>query len=581
MRSTLLAEADAPVVAEEMAERLSPATPALQGDACYLAMKAHDARFDGSFFTAVTSTGIYCRPVCRVKLPKRENCVFFRHAAQAEARGFRPCLRCRPELAPRALNWSTEDASRMLAQQAMRLIDEPDAWSAHRTGMGGIGGIGGPGTADVAARLGISDRHLRRIFEAQFGVSPLQYLQTRRLLVAKQLIADTRLPMTQVALASGFASVRRFNASFVGHYGLNPSAMRRMGVLPGKVGKTEKASKVAVTGRALLPPDHAIDVRLGFRPPYDSAAMLAFFARRALAGVEVATMPDTSGAHGTVASLARTLRIDQAGCTHAGWLHMRFDPAREQLLLRVSESLATVLPTVISRVRAMLDLDADPIAINATLQASFPSANGLRVPGTPDGFELAVRAVLGQQITVAAARTIGSRLVEAFGEPIETPHAGLNRLFPTPAALADASGDALGRLGIVRQRQGALQALAREVSAGRLALHPGADVLPTLAALQALPGIGDWTAQYIAMRALRWPDAWPAGDIALQKALGVGSARAAIEASAAWRPWRSYAVLRCWHGAGTPVPKPHADAIDTPALPGLQDPHHAETGAAA
>ena len=578
MRSTLLAEADAPVVAEEMAERLSPATPALQGDGCYLAMKAHDARFDGSFFTAVTSTGIYCRPVCRVKLPKRENCVFFRHAAQAEARGFRPCLRCRPELAPRALNWSTEDASRMLAQQALRLIDEPDAWSAHRAGMGGIGG---PGTADVAARLGISDRHLRRIFEAQFGVSPLQYLQTRRLLVAKQLIADTRLPMTQVALASGFASVRRFNASFVGHYGLNPSAMRRVGVLPDKVGKNGNASKVAASGRALLPPDHAIDLRLGFRPPYDSAVMLAFFARRALAGVEVATMSDASGAHGTVVSLARTLRIDQAGCTHAGWLHMRFDPAREQLLLRVSESLASVLPTVISRVRAMLDLDADPIAINATLQASFPSANGLRVPGTPDGFELAVRAVLGQQITVAAARTIGSRLVEAFGEPIETPHAGLNRLFPTPTALADASGDALGRLGIVRQRQGALQALAREVVAGRLALHPGADVLPTLAALQALPGIGDWTAQYIAMRALRWPDAWPAGDIALQKALGVGSARAAIEASAAWRPWRSYAVLRCWQGAGTPAPKPHPDAIDTPAPPGSQDPHPTKTGAAA
>ena len=572
MRPTLLVEADAPVVAEEMAERLSPATPALQGDACYLAMKAHDARFDGSFFTAVTSTGIYCRPVCRVKLPKRENCVFFRHAAQAEAKGFRPCLRCRPELAPRALNWSTEDASRMLAQQALRLIDEPDAWSAHRAG------TGGPGTADVAARLGISDRHLRRIFEAQFGVSPLQYLQTRRLLVAKQLIADTRLPMTQVALASGFASVRRFNASFVGHYGLNPSAMRRVGALPGKVDKSGKASKVAVTGGALLPPDHAIDVRLGFRPPYDSAAMLAFFARGALAGIEVAT---TSDASGTIMSLARTLRIDQAGCTHAGWLHMRFDPTREQLLLRVSESLATVLPTVISRVRAMLDLDADPIAINATLQTSFPSANGLRVPGTPDGFELAVRTVLGQQITVAAARTIGSRLVEAFGEPIETPRAGLNRLFPTPAALVDASSDALGRLGIVRQRQGALQALAREVVAGRLVLHPGADLLPTLAALQALPGIGDWTAQCIAMRALRWPDAWPAGDIALQKALGVGSARAAIEASAAWRPWRSYAVLRCWHGAGTPVPMQPVDAIDTPALPGLQEPHHAQTGAAA
>jgi len=515
---------------------VAPTAPALQGDVCYLAMKAHDARFDGSFFTAVTSTGIYCRPVCRVKLPKRENCRFFHHAAQAEAEGFRPCLRCRPELAPRALNWSTEDASRMLAHQALRLIDEPDAWSERGTG---TGSTGGPGTAEVAARLGISDRHLRRIFESQFGVSPLQYLQTRRLLVAKQLIADTRLPMTQVALASGFASVRRFNAAFVEHYGLNPSAMRRVGVLPGKPTRPGKPDGAG----------HAIEVRLGYRPPYDSAAMLAFFDRRALAGVEVATVD----ALGATVALARTLRIDHAGSTHIGWLHMRFDTTREHLLLRVSETLAAVLPIVISRVRAMLDLDADPSAINATLHASFPSADGLRVPGTLDGFELAVRAVLGQQITVAAARTIGSRLVNAFGESVETPHDGLNRLFPTPAALANATGDALGHLGIVRQRQGALQALAREVDAGRLALHPGADVVPTLAALQALPGIGDWTAQYIAMRALRWPDAWPAGDIALQKALGVSNARAAIEASTAWRPWRSYAMLRCWHGARAPV----------------------------
>ncbi|MEO5736637.1 MAG: Ada metal-binding domain-containing protein, partial [Variovorax sp.] len=192
--------------------------PSLESDACYLAMKTHDARFDGTFFTAVTSTGIYCRPVCRVKLPRRENCRFFRHAAQCEAEGFRPCLRCRPELAPRAASWSIEDASRILALQAARLIDEPDAWAED-----------GPGAAQIAARLGVSDRHLRRIFETQFGVSPLQYLQTRRLLAAKQLIADTRLPMTQVALASGFASVRRFNAAFVAHYKLNPSALRRAG----------------------------------------------------------------------------------------------------------------------------------------------------------------------------------------------------------------------------------------------------------------------------------------------------------------------------------------------------------------
>jgi len=492
----------------------SPPADGLDPDACYLALKAHDARFDGSFFTAVTSTGIYCRPVCRVKLPRRENCRFFRHAAQAEAAGFRPCLRCRPELAPRAARWSTEDASRILALQAARLIDEPDAWAGERS----------PGTAGLAARLGVSDRHLRRLFEQQFGVSPLQYLQTRRLHAAKQLIADTALPMTQVALASGFASVRRFNDAFLAHYGLNPRTLRRAG--PAREGQP-------------------IGVRLGYRPPYDTGAMLGFLGRRALRGMEA---PDGEG-------LVRTLRIVQGTQVHAGWLRLHFDTTREHLALRVSDSLAAVLPIVISRVRALLDLDAEPLAINAALNGHFPHGDGVRVPGTLDGFELAVRAVLGQQITVAAARTLGGRLVQAFGEPLATPFAGVDRLFPTPAALAAASGDALGQLGIVRQRQAALQALAREAAAGRLALHPGADVPATLHALQALPGIGDWTAQYIAMRALRWPDAFPAGDIALQKALGVAGARAAAEASQAWRPWRSYAVLRAWHAppAATPA----------------------------
>ena len=481
-------------------------------------MKAHDARFDGSFFTAVTSTGIYCRPVCRVKMPRRENCRFFRHAAQAEAEGFRPCLRCRPELAPRIFAWSTEDASRTLAQQALQLIDTADAWTRNDAPA--------PGTAAIAERLGVSDRHLRRIFEAELGVSPVQFMQTRRLLAAKQLIADTRMPMTQVASASGFASVRRFNAAFVAHYKLNPGAMRR-------------ASLAHKTSHA-----EGIEVKLGYRPPYDSASMLAFVDRHAIAGVEV-VLPSTGADKPGV--LARTMRIDHAGREHNGWLQIHFDEPYARVHLQISESLAPALPAVIARVRAMLDLDADPIAINAALQASFPADTGLRLPGTACGFELAVRAVLGQQITLAAARTIGGRLARAFGEPIDTPIAGLDRLFPTPGALAAASSDALGQLGIVRQRQGALWALARECDAGRLALHPGADVPATLAALQALPGIGDWTAQYIAMRALHWPDAWPAGDIALQKYLGVSTARAATEASLAWRPWRSYAALRCWH----------------------------------
>ena len=235
---------------------------------------------------------------------------------------------------------------------------------------------------------------------------------------------------------------------------------------------------------------------------------------------------------------------------HTGWLEARFDDTRPQLLLRVSDGLLPALPQVIARVRALLDLDADPAAINAVLHPFFPSGDGLRVPGTLDGFELAVRAVLGQQITVAAARTLAERLVRQFGAPVDTPWPGLDRLFPTPAVLAAADGDALGQLGIVRQRQAAIVALARAVDGGQLDLSASADVEATLAALRQLPGIGDWTAQYIALRALRWPDAFPAGDVALHKALGVRDqaqpARAAVDAAQAWRPWRGYGVIRAW-----------------------------------
>ncbi len=229
-------------------------TDALQPDACYLALQARDARFDGRFFIGVTSTGIYCRPVCKVRVPRRENCRFYGHAAQAERAGFRPCLRCRPELAPHSIVWSIQDAAYILAHQAARLLDNPEAWGAEA-----------PSVERLAARLGVSDRHLRRIFEAQLGVSPLQYLQTRRLLTAKQLLADTDLPITQVALASGFASVRRFNAAFVQHYGLNPTRLRREGVGRGTEGSA---------------------IRLGYRPPYDVQAMLGFFGKRAITGVD-------------------------------------------------------------------------------------------------------------------------------------------------------------------------------------------------------------------------------------------------------------------------------------------------------
>lgn len=506
------------------------ATSALADDDCYLALKTRDARFDGSFFTGVTSTGIYCRPVCSVKTPKRENCRFFGHAAQAEQAGFRPCLRCRPELAPHSVAWSIQDASFILAHQAARWLDEPRPDK--------------PSVSALAARLGVSERHVRRIFAAQFGVSPLQYLQTRRLLTAKQLLADTRLPITQIALISGFASVRRFNAAFIQHYQLNPTQLRRQGNRPAGEG---------------------ITVRLGYRPPYDVAALLAFLGKRSIDTIEF--IADSA----RPACLTRTFCIESGKKMHTGWLQASFDEPRCQLVLRVSDSLHEVLPLLIHRVRALFDLDADPAAIHSVLGSSFPGSEGLRVPGTLDGFELAVRAVLGQQITVAAARTLAQRLVEQFGAPIETPWPQLTRLFPLPAVLASASGDALGQLGIVRQRQAAITGLARAVADGRLQLQGGADLGATLATLKELPGIGDWTAQYIAMRALRWPDAFLAADVALHKALGLQAlknpAREAEKASLAWKPWRSYAVLRAWSGLLKASPAALQGAEKPPVAP--------------
>ena len=484
----------------------------------YLALKARDARFDGRFFTGVTSTGIYCRPVCKVRTPKQENCRFFALASQAEAAGFRPCMRCRPELAPSGLQalgaqaWSTQDASAILARQAAQLLDAPQLWSD-----------GAPSMGQVAERLGVSERHLRRIFEALWGVSPLQYLQTRRLLTAKQLLTDTQLPIAQIAALSGFASVRRFNTVFVAQYRLQPRALR-------------SAAGNQVGHRT------GLQLKAAYRPPLDEAALLQFFAQRSLAGVEMVDLAQLR--------LARTLALDGTDQPLQGWLQLQLQPERNEVLITVSESLATALPMVMARVRSLLDLDADPHAIHAVLQGTFPDGAGLRVPGTVDGFELAVRAVLGQQITVQAARTLGARLVQRFGTALATPIAGLTHLFPSAAQLRHASDDDLGQLGIVRQRQQAIRALAAAVDDGQLALNPSADVPATLQALQALPGIGAWTAHYIAMRALRWPDAFPAGDVALHKALGVREqprpAVAAEQASQAWRPWRSYATVRAW-----------------------------------
>jgi AraC family transcriptional regulator of adaptative response / DNA-3-methyladenine glycosylase II len=480
--------------------------PDPDGDRYYSALRAHDARFDGRVFVGVTSTGIYCRPVCRVRTPKRSNCRFFRHAAAAEQAGFRPCLRCRPELAP---GLSLVDSSQVLAGRAARMIEQ--------------GASDGEDLylPDVAKRLGVTDRHLRRIFQDVHGVSPLDFLITRRLLLAKQLLTDTPLPVTQVALASGFASVRRFNAAFLARYRLSPTALRRQ-------------------GRAKSAPE-LVTLRLAYRPPYDVAGVLRFFAARALPGVDVV---DGS-------TLRRTLALNYQGQPLAGWLAAHFVPSRNEVALRLAPALLPALGAILHRLRQALDLDADPALIDPTL-ASVPATGsararpGIRVPGGMDGFEIAVRAIIGQQVSVAAARTLTLRLVERFGAELQTPFPDLRRLFPDAATLAEARPDVIGKLGIVKQRVRALQALAAAVTEGRIALHRGAPLTATMDALRALPGIGEWTTELIAMRALAWPDAFPASDIGVLNALGTRDIRHVKALAEAWRPWRSYAVIRLW-----------------------------------
>ncbi len=352
----------------------------LDSHTCYRALKARDARFDGRFFVAVSSTRIYCRPVCTVKPPRRENCRFYPSAAAAESAGYRPCLRCRPELAP---GNASVDATSRLAQAAASMMEDRTLDEA--------------GLETVAARLGITDRHLRRAFGAEFGVSPVEFAQTQRLLLAKRLLTDTVLPVTEVAFASGFGSLRRFNALFKQRYRLQPSQLRRH----------MHGAAAASTAADVL------KFELSFRPPYDWAAVSAFLGARAIAGVEA-----VEGA-----CYRRTVRVPIDGKEHRGWIEVGMSPKKPALRVTVSASLAKALPPVLSRVKSLMDLACHPAEVAQALGALAKRHPGLRVPGAFDGFEVAVRAILGQQVTVAAARTVAGRFAAAFGEPIETPFA--------------------------------------------------------------------------------------------------------------------------------------------------------------
>jgi AraC family transcriptional regulator of adaptative response / DNA-3-methyladenine glycosylase II len=365
------------------------------------------------------------------------------------------------------------------------------------------------------------------------GVSPKAYLDTRRLLLAKQLLTDSDLPVTDVAQAAGFASLRRFHAAFLQQYRLNPGMLRSAR----GAGAKRPAQRSADT----------LSCRLGYRPPYDIEGVLRFLRDRAVTGLE------------TVEGLQwrRTLAwpVADGQPPSTGWIAARFDSARHEVEVTISASLHRATGALLPLVRQALDLDADPSRIDPVLaDLPVPARPGIRVPGGMESFETAARVILGQQVTVAAARTLTERLVQALGSCVDTPHAGLTRLFPTAQQVASASAETLGRLGIVRQRVRALQEVAQAVASGRLALNRSAPLEPTLNALRDLPGIGEWTVQLIAMRALAWPDAFPATDIAL----GTRDTRAVAQQAQAWRPWRAYAVMRLWQSLLKPQAEPPA-----------------------
>lgn len=479
---------------------------------CYRALLARDTRFDGVFFTGVKSTGIYCRPVCTVKTPRASSCTFFPNAAAAEAAGYRPCLRCRPELAPYAIQKNLAHA----------------VWQRIAAGALNNGDLEG-----LSQQVGLSSRQLRRVLLQHFGVTPVELAQTQRLLFAKKLLQETDLPMTELAYAAGFGSLRRFNALFDERYGMAPTEVRR------------QVKKEARDGDALL-------LRLAYRPPYHWSEMLRYLATRGIPGVEAIDLEQQT--------YARSVRVENA----EGWIRVRNLEAKNQLELEVAPQLAPHLMSLLSQVRTQFDLDANPAVIEAYLMQDpllapqLQKVPGLRVPGTFDVFELAVRAVLGQQVSVVGATTLSGRVVQRFGDPVATPIAGVTHHFPRPQTLADAVLEDIIKIGMPTSRASTIRNIAQYAVDGGLNVFPTVGLSQAVEQMKTVRGIGEWTAQYIAMRALRFPDAFPAGDLGLQKATadvpgGRLTEKQLLARAADWSPWRSYAVLVLWNILSNPV----------------------------
>jgi AraC family transcriptional regulator, regulatory protein of adaptative response / DNA-3-methyladenine glycosylase II len=491
----------------------------LDHEACYSALATRDARFDGRLFVGVTSTGIYCRPVCPARTPKFTNCRFFASAPAAQEAGFRPCLRCRPETAPDLAFWrgSSNTVSRALALMADGALDADTSVEA------------------LAERLGVGGRQLRRLFKQHLGASPVAVAQTRRVLFAKQLIQETRMPLGEVALAAGFGSIRRFNETFRQLFRRPPGALRRA-----------QGNAQAETG---------VTLRLRYRPPYDWDAMLTHLAARTVAGLE----------HVEDGIYYRSVAIDGG----AGSIAVAHLPERDSIAVTIRFPSIRALPAIVQRTRRVFDVGADIETIGAHLSRDpllaplVARRPGLRAPGGWDGFELAMRAILGQQISVAAARRLAGELVAAYGETLPEAyraHPSLTHVFPTPARIAASD---LAALKMPGARKAALVALAEAAAADPQLFRPFGTVEEAVARLRTIRGIGEWTAHYIALRALREPDAFPASDIGLLRGAAVNGTRPTpadlLDRAEPWRPWRAYAAQHLWAADASVAPlKPEA-----------------------
>jgi AraC family transcriptional regulator, regulatory protein of adaptative response / DNA-3-methyladenine glycosylase II len=467
---------------------------------CSRARLSRDPRFDGKFFIAVLTTGIYCRSICPAPTCKEKNVRYFPTAAAAAAAGFRPCLRCRPECSPGTPAWLGTSNT---VTRALRLISE----SALEDG----------GVESLAERLGIGARHLRRLFLKHLGASPSAVAHTRRLHFAKKLIDETTLSMAHVAQAAGFGCVRRFNAAIRDTYHRSPTHIRRL------VRQTNSL------------PENEYVFKLGFRPPYQWDSMLGFLAMRATPGVEAVE-------RGTY---RRSIFLNNL----QGYFEVSLGHEPDTLSVRIQFADPRSLFLIVERIRRMFDVNADwePIAnrlrVDPALRSVVCSEPGLRLPGCWDGFELATRAILGQQITVKGATHLAGRLVRSFGGSLSAPN-GLTHLFPRPQVLVDAK---LTSIGLPASRAETIQRLARSVCTGEINFNAMTDTDSLLSRLADLPGIGPWTTQYVAMRALGEPDAFPAGDVGLLRALRMSGPRALEARAEKWRPWRAYAALYLWH----------------------------------